>query len=100
MAATLDELSQKKLINVDCMWNQHGLRIIVFWILRERLQPTYIGHPRSKEPVKEQRKNKERTKNKKKKKSGVKELNWNGHLSWVPERKITSIKCIEMDWVN
>ena len=35
MAAILDELSQKNLINFYCMWNQHGLRIIVFWILRD-----------------------------------------------------------------
>ena len=40
MAAILDELSQKNLINFYCMCNQHGRRIIVFWILRDWLQPT------------------------------------------------------------
>ena len=66
MAAILDDLAQKNFINLYYMWRQHGFRIIVFWILRDWLQPTYIGHQKTKEPVKEQSKNKERTKNKKK----------------------------------
>ena len=41
MAAMFDELSQKYLINFYCSWNQQGRRIIVFWILRDWLQPTY-----------------------------------------------------------
>ena len=41
MAAILDELLQKHLINFYCMWNQHGRRIIVLCILRNWLQPTY-----------------------------------------------------------
>ena len=41
MAAILDKLLQKNLINLYCMWNQHGCRIIVFWILKDWLQPTY-----------------------------------------------------------
>ena len=41
MAAILDKLLQKHLINFYCMWNQHGRRIIVLCILRNWLQPTY-----------------------------------------------------------
>ena len=45
VAAMLVELSQKNLINLQCRWNQHGRRTIVFWILRDWLQPNYgVAH--------------------------------------------------------
>ena len=46
MAAILDELSQKNLINYFGMWNQHGRHIIVFRILKNWLQPTFTHYIR------------------------------------------------------
>ena len=41
MTAILGELPRKNLINFYCMWNEHGRRNIVLWILRNWLQPIY-----------------------------------------------------------